>query len=72
MPHGLRKEIWINEKWLIPKGSMIMVSHWNLNYDEEIFENAKTFKPDRFLEKDGKSVSKLQRNIMPFQVSIPR
>ena len=46
-----------------------MVSHWSLNYDENIFENPKSFVADRFLEKDGKSVSKIQQNIMPFQVS---
>ena len=46
-----------------------MVSHWSLNYDENLFENAKSFVADRFLEKDGKSVSKIQQNIMPFQVS---
>ena len=48
---------------------MLMVSHWSLNYDENIFENPKSFVADRFLEKDGKSVSKIQQNIMPFQVS---
>ena len=47
---------------------MIMVSHWSLNYDENVFENPKSFVPDRFLEKDGKSVSKIQQNMMPFQV----
>ena len=46
-----------------------MVSHWSLNYDENIFENPKSFVAGRFLEKDGKSVSKIQQNIMPFQVS---
>ena len=46
-----------------------MVSHWSLNYDENIFENPKSFDADRFLEKDGKSVSKIQQSIMPFQVS---
>ena len=46
-----------------------MVSHWSLNYDENVFENPKSFVADRFLEKDGKSVSKIQQSIMPFQVS---
>ena len=46
-----------------------MVSHWSLNYDENVFDSPKSFVADRFLEKDGKSVSKIQQNIMPFQVS---
>ena len=69
VPHGTTKEILINKKWVIPKGSMIMVAHWNLNYDEEQFENPKLFKPNRFLDKDGQSISKTQKRIMPFQVS---
>ena len=69
VPHGTIKEIILNKKWLIPKGSMIMVAHWNLNYDEEQFENPKEFKPNRFLDKDGKHISHIQKSIMPFQVS---
>ena len=68
VPHGTIKEIILNKKWLIPKGSMIMVAHWNLNYDEEQFENPKVFKPNRFLDKDGKYISHIQKSIMPFQV----
>ena len=70
VPHGTIKEIILNKKWLIPKGSMIMVAHWNLNYDEEQFENPKEFKPNGFLDKDGKHISHIQKSIMLFQVSL--
>lgn len=66
VPHGTQDTMIINGKWKVPKGTMILISHWSLNYDPDQFENPFEFQPKRFLAENG-SLRKHQ-SIMPFQV----
>lgn len=68
VPHGTTEDVSLNEKWLIPKGTMLMVSHWDLNHDPEKFDSPQKFKPYRFLDEETGRVKKSD-NLMPFQVS---
>lgn len=64
VPHGTLEDVESLGKWIIPKGSMLMVNHWSLNYNPANYENPKTFRPLRFLE------SNEIMKPMPFQVSM--
>ena len=61
VPHGSLENVEVLDKWAIPKGSMIMVNHWAMNYNPEVYENPTTFQPLRFLKDVPKPI--------PFQVS---
>ena len=67
VPHGALKDIKVCEKWAIPKGAMIMISHWSLNFDPDVFEHPQTFKPFRFYDEASGKLRK-SANLMPFQV----
>lgn len=43
--------------YFIPKEALIYVNSESIHYDEDYFENPTTFKPERFLNKDGEFVS---------------
>ena len=62
VPHGTLENVEVLDKWILPKGSMLMVNHWSMNYNSKVYENPYTFQPLRFLEKS------LQKPIS-FQVS---
>ena len=62
VPHGTLEEVETVGQWTIPKGSMLMVNHWAMNYNPEHYKDPQIFKPLRFLENEIKP--------MPFQVSM--
>ena len=67
VPHGTFHEVDFENKWTLPRGCMLMIAHWSINYDPNYFEDPYIFKPFRFLSEDGKTV-KNDLNLMPFQV----
>ena len=68
VPHGTFDNVELESKWNLPKGCMVMVAHWSINYNPDYFEDPYDFKPLRFYCKDENSV-KRDQNLMPFQVS---
>ena len=61
VPHGTLDNVEVLGKWTIPKGSMIMVNHWAMNYNPDVYENPNIFEPLRFQKGVQKPI--------PFQVS---
>ncbi|GFY48031.1 cytochrome P450 18a1 [Trichonephila inaurata madagascariensis] len=51
----------------IPQGTTIMANFWAVHHDPRNWEDPDTFKPERFLSPDGKSVVK-SPSYMPFSV----
>ena len=48
-----------------PKNTAVMINHWALHHDPEVWENVNDFKPERFLDETGKLGPKPQ-NWLPF------
>ncbi|KAL4062900.1 cytochrome P450 [Scleroderma citrinum] len=43
--------------YYIPKGALVIINVWAMNRDEDKFDEADEFKPERFLTEDGKLVA---------------
>ena len=50
--------------WIIPKGTVISMSHTDLHYEKNIFPEPKVFKPERWLR--GLESKALLRYLVPF------
>ncbi|KAH7925530.1 cytochrome P450 [Leucogyrophana mollusca] len=44
----------VYEGYFIPKGAMIIPNAWAMSRDESVYPNGSKFKPDRWLDEDGK------------------
>ncbi|RXW13084.1 hypothetical protein EST38_g12770 [Candolleomyces aberdarensis] len=44
------------EGYFIPKGTLVMANTWAILHDPEVYPDPMTFKPERFLTADGKSL----------------
>ncbi|XP_070574474.1 steroid 17-alpha-hydroxylase/17,20 lyase-like isoform X2 [Ptychodera flava] len=49
----------------IPKGTQIWINLWKLHMDENFWKAPETFRPERFLDDDGKALPK-QDSFLPF------
>ena len=66
VPHGTTRWTTLGN-FRLPPGCMVMVLHWKLNRDPELWSQPEKFKPERFLSESLDSV-KIPRHFMPFQV----
>lgn len=49
----------------IPKGTAVIINHWALHHDPEGWEDVEKFKPERYLDENGKLGPKA-KNWLPF------
>jgi cytochrome P450 len=72
VPHGtIQDQVFLESKWQLPRGTMLMVSHWNINYDPDIYEDPYIFKPKRFLKQPttiNGGTTAAAASFIPFQV----
>ncbi|KAK6186055.1 hypothetical protein SNE40_008165 [Patella caerulea] len=57
LPHTTRCDTTIGE-YEIPKGTLVMINHWALHHDPEAWKDPDVFRPERFLDVDGKLAPK--------------
>ena len=56
LPHATTEDDWYNGMF-IPKGTILLTNLWQCHHDSSSYgEDAASFKPERFLDKDGKIV----------------
>lgn len=48
-PHAAMKEDYYNG-FRIPKGAVVIASHWAIDHNEEVFDEPRAFRPERWLE----------------------
>ncbi|KAG1744920.1 cytochrome P450 [Suillus paluster] len=53
MPHSTTKDV-IWENYIIPAGTTVFGHQWSIGRDPEIFPDPHTFKPDRWLDAEGR------------------
>ncbi|XP_048738007.1 cytochrome P450 2G1-like [Ostrea edulis] len=53
LPHGLTRDL-IYKDFVIPKDAILIPNLHSILFDPEVFENPKDFRPERFLDADGK------------------
>lgn len=56
-------------KFPIPKNTLLILSLWDLHHNENIYPDPYSFKPERFLDQNGKIISPgsiERKNLMPF------
>lgn len=59
--HATTEDI-VYEKYLIPKGSIILGNHWSISRDPDVFDDVEDFKPDRWFV-DGKIAGGIRKDI---------
>ncbi|XP_046836834.1 cytochrome P450 306a1 isoform X1 [Vespa crabro] len=64
MPHGTIEDAKIGD-YDIPKGTMVIPVQWSVHTDESYWDNAFDFKPDRFIDDDGRFFK--PEGFLPFQ-----
>eukprot|EP00058_Branchiostoma_floridae_P000431 XP_002585919.1 hypothetical protein BRAFLDRAFT_60161 [Branchiostoma floridae] len=52
----------------IPKGTMVMTNLWSVTNDPDVWEDPRTFKPERFLNEQGECV--LPKEWLPFSTEL--
>jgi len=57
LPHRLMEDD-VYKGMFIPKGSFVFANVWNMLRNEEIYPNAHTFKPERYLEEVDEAAAK--------------
>ena len=68
VPHGTTTWTTIDDgKYQLPPNCMVMVLHWHLNRDPELWSEPETFNPERFLN-EAKDAVIVPKHFMPFQV----
>ncbi|XP_022081139.1 steroid 17-alpha-hydroxylase/17,20 lyase-like isoform X2 [Acanthaster planci] len=50
----------------ITKGTLVMINHFALHYDPDVWTEPKKFKPERFLNDNGQLPAKPPENLLPF------
>jgi hypothetical protein len=68
VPHGTTRWASLGQ-YQLPPHCMVMVLHWNLNRDPELWTDPESFRPERFLNETRDSVV-IPPHFMPFQVII--
>ena len=54
IPHATTKED-IYRGWRIPKGSIVIANAWGMLHDENMYPDSFVFRPERFIEREGKA-----------------
>ncbi|XP_077972267.1 vitamin D 25-hydroxylase-like [Styela clava] len=52
--------------YAIPKNTPILPNMWSVHYDPEYFENPREFRPERFINRDGKFIK--SSHVIPFSL----
>ena len=65
LPRVNREKDMIYNSWVIPKGTAVSMSQTGMHYDEQVFPEPKTFKPERWLV-GGEELRKRERYLVPF------
>ncbi len=53
--------------YMIPKGTMVVGNLYSTHHDSEVWGDPDTFRPDRFLSHDGKTILKSD-SLIPFSI----
>jgi cytochrome P450 len=56
LPHGLNTDLKYKE-FIIPKDVILIPNLYSILFDPDVFEDPKVFRPERFLDADGKLVN---------------
>lgn len=59
IPHCTTKDIELNG-YFISKNTCVFVNQWQVNHDSKLWKDPFAFRPERFLNADGKSVNKAE------------
>ncbi|KAK3103775.1 hypothetical protein FSP39_021778 [Pinctada imbricata] len=65
VPHGAKNDVHWNG-YVIPKGALVILNLTSVNMDPETFPEPDKFKPERFLDADGKFCGK--NKVIPFSL----
>ncbi|XP_014696837.1 cytochrome P450 1A2 [Equus asinus] len=66
IPHSTVRDTTLNG-FYIPKERCVFINQWQVNHDEELWENPFEFRPERFLSADGTTINKtLSEKVMLF------
>ena len=66
LPHSSTAEIRLENGCIIPKETMIFPNLHRITRNSHVFKDPNTFKPERFLDENGK-YAKIEQNI-PFSI----
>ncbi|KAL2007760.1 hypothetical protein VTN00DRAFT_7742 [Thermoascus crustaceus] len=58
VPYMVKKDFPITDNYTLPKGSMIVPSVWPATHDEDAYEDAESFNPDRWITGNAEQQSK--------------
>ncbi|XP_061303304.1 cytochrome P450 1A5-like [Pezoporus flaviventris] len=59
IPHSTTRDTVLNG-YYIPKDRCVFINQWQVNHDEKLWKDPRTFKPERFLSADGTEVNKVE------------
>ncbi|XP_039258476.2 cytochrome P450 2B1-like [Styela clava] len=63
--HKTNEEATLNG-YTIPKNTTVCPNIWSVHFDPNLFENPRVFRPERFLDRDGKFVK--SNHVIPFSI----
>ena len=58
-------DFFVSAGFKIPKDTLVAINHWALHHDPDAWKDVETFKPERYLDENGKLGPKPQ-NWLPF------
>ncbi|KAM4049666.1 cytochrome P450 1A3-like isoform 2-T2 [Anomaloglossus baeobatrachus] len=69
LPHCTTRDTVLNG-YFIPKNTCIFVNLHQVHHDPDLWENPECFKPERFLDKDGKLDKQIAQNVIIFGMGV--
>lgn len=67
MPRGVQEDTTIG-KYVIPKGTMVLINLMGVHKNPDLWENPDRFDPTRFLTADGSELEKKPEHLIPFSL----
>ena len=64
VPHGATEDTVI-KGYNVPEGSIVIPNIWACHYDLQVWGDPQTFRPERFLDEDGR-LNNNTENVIPF------